>query len=90
MFGTKRADVFAPGTWTENVAGLYASVSLSASSSGGSHWVDFNGFYWYESFQNNGFLQDIEQTDVGDFTCGQICLSYLLLFGENEALAKLL
>ena len=90
LFGDRWKGVFASDTWTDNHDGRFAIVNLSKSTSGGSHWVAFNGFYWYDSLKNNGVLWDVEQTQSDDLTCGQRCLSYLLLFEEDETLAELL
>ena len=90
MFDDKWGGFFACDTWADDYSGRYAVVNLSQSTSLGGHWVAFNGVYWYDSFKNNGILQDIEETRVDDFTCRQRCLSYLLLSDENESLAELL
>ena len=89
LFGKKWGGVYAADTVPNRVTG-YSIVNLGTMASGGTHWVaqTKNG-YFYDSLEENGKLDDIEQGFV-ERNCGQRAMAFLMLYDEDKTLAALL
>ena len=89
LFGQKWGGVYAADTVPNRVTG-YSIVNLGTMASGGTHWVSQtkNG-YFYDSLEENGKLDDIEQS-LMEKNCGQRAMAFLMLYDEDKSLAVLL
>ena len=75
LSGPKWGRVYASDTVPNKVTG-YSIVNLGTMASGGTHWVSQtkNG-YFYDSLEENGKLDDIEQSFV-EKNCGQRAMAF--------------
>ena len=68
----------------------YSIVNIGTMASGGTHWISqTKKGYFYDSLEENGKLDDIEQALV-EKNCGQRAMAFLILFDEDKSLAVLL
>jgi hypothetical protein len=89
LFGRKWSGVYASDTFPTKSTG-HSIVNLSTMASGGSHWISATkDGKFYDSLEQNGKLNDVEQSRF-EKNCGQRAMAFLMLYEEDPLLAALL